>query len=40
MSDQTAEMQNSLDILADLIKIARRKGAETADAVRLQGSSV
>ncbi len=40
MSDQTAEMQNSLDILADLIKIARRKGAEAADAVRLQGSSI
>ncbi len=40
MSEQTAELDKSLDILTDLIAIARRKGAEAADAVRLQGSSL
>lgn len=40
MSEQAAELHKSLDILSDLIAIARRKGAEAADAVRLAGSSV
>ncbi|MFC4272227.1 TldD/PmbA family protein [Sneathiella chungangensis] len=40
MSQQVAETQNSLNILNDLIAIARRKGAEAADAVRIQGTSV
>ncbi|MCR9215066.1 MAG: metallopeptidase TldD-related protein [Proteobacteria bacterium] len=31
--------QNSLNILDDLLKIARQKGAEAADAVRIQGIS-
>ena len=40
MSKQTADEQNSLSILDDLIAIARRKGAQAADAVRIQGTSV
>lgn len=40
MSKQSADEQNSLNILDDLIAIARRKGAEAADAVRIQGTSV
>ncbi len=40
MSQQVAETQNSLNILNDLIAVARRKGAEAADAVRIQGTSV
>ncbi|WP_373085183.1 TldD/PmbA family protein [Sneathiella sp.] len=39
MPDQTTNEQNSLNILEDLIRIARRKGAEEADAVRVQGTS-
>lgn len=40
MSKQSADEQNSLNILDDLIAIALRKGAEAADAVRIQGTSV
>ncbi|MEX0582332.1 MAG: DNA gyrase modulator, partial [Sneathiella sp.] len=40
MSEQTTDAQNSLNILDDLIAIARRKGAEAADAVRIQGTSI
>lgn len=40
MSKQTADERNSLNILDDLIAIAQRKGAEAADAVRIQGTSV
>ncbi len=40
MSKQTADEQNSLNILDDLIAMALRKGAEAADAVRIQGTSV
>ncbi|MCF8467173.1 MAG: TldD/PmbA family protein [Sneathiella sp.] len=40
MSDQTADEQNSLNILDELIKMALRKGAGAADAVRIQGTSV
>ncbi|MAZ02973.1 MAG: modulator protein [Sneathiella sp.] len=40
MSEQTIDAQNSLNILDDLIAIALRKGAEAADAVRIQGTSI
>jgi PmbA protein len=39
MSDPKANEQNSLNILEDLLRIAKAKGAETADAVRIQGTS-
>ena len=40
MSEHTIDAQNSLNILDDLIAIALRKGAEAADAVRIQGTSI
>ncbi|MEH6402254.1 MAG: TldD/PmbA family protein [Sneathiella sp.] len=39
MADYKANEQNSLNILDDLIKKARSKGADAADAVRVQGTS-
>lgn len=39
MADYKANEQNSLNILDDLIKKARQKGADAADAVRVQGTS-
>ncbi|PHQ72230.1 MAG: modulator protein [Sneathiella sp.] len=39
MPDYRPNEQNSLNILEDLIQIALRKGAEAADAVRVQGVS-
>ncbi len=39
MSDHKANEQNSLNILEDLIKKARAKGADAADAIRVQGTS-
>ncbi|MBL4665822.1 MAG: TldD/PmbA family protein [Sneathiella sp.] len=39
MSDHKANEQNSLNILEDLVKKALSKGAEAADAVRVQGTS-
>jgi PmbA protein len=39
MSNQLTNEQNSLSILDDLIALAIKKGAEAADAVRIQGTS-
>ncbi|MEP3244381.1 MAG: TldD/PmbA family protein [Sneathiella sp.] len=39
MSDHKSNEQNSLNILDDLVKKARSKGADAADAIRVQGSS-
>ncbi|MBL4906453.1 MAG: hypothetical protein JKX94_03300 [Sneathiella sp.] len=39
MSNHIENEQNSLNILEDLIKKARAKGADAADAVRVQGTS-
>ncbi|WP_169544532.1 TldD/PmbA family protein [Sneathiella aquimaris] len=39
MSDHKANEQNSLNILDDLVRKARAKGADAADAVRVQGTS-
>lgn len=39
MSNFSENEQNSLNILDDLLRIAREKGAEAADAVRIQGVS-
>ncbi|TNE34026.1 MAG: TldD/PmbA family protein [Alphaproteobacteria bacterium] len=40
MPDLTANEQNSLSILDDLLKLVKKKGADAADAVRIQGTSV
>jgi len=39
MSDPIANEQKSLDILDDLVKTAIAKGADAADAIRVQGTS-